>query len=1279
MVISRTRMEDMELPYIPGSNARNNESNIIKSDQFTRKKLRGILHLITGELKSRGTKTPHIFLPFRSRIDDTKLEQFISRIFPRGELISMYDEVEVVEILRKFDEFTLICGLKYLWSRLPNNEIIGWDVYLEFKRKEKEAGYPKGAFLNIMPKCLSSPAHASIVYDFLDLLISIASNSQYNYLSGRKIAKMSSLWAFNGSTKPHQSPFYDATLSKENTFIDGLEYWKPSSQALFHLLLSFLRAMLPDNETDTLKLPKTLQSLLITNSYPPLENTDSIKSIITIPCVVIKSTKVSSNVYELLSKVRNTISFNKKDSFLSMENYTILKNIFQKSSTNEIVSSLTEESRRILTRLNADPIDSNYDLYPGWSKPDLVTDPNIPLFSQINIEDVSLQDYYIWAWLSSLASDQTSHNKKLFGRSIVVEASLKGFQKWLIITEQVLDSEEYIRHFNGPSLENNKRIISNESYKNMPLPPPPPPSKDSDLLPRYRFNDNDFNIQVLADDDEYIYPTQVNDDELSDYRMYLESLNERQDNELANIFQQKSSLASNNDKKSTHRPPPPPLDAKEGHDRQQYHQNLARLHSPEYDLPPHPYQPHLHEGEQYQADLPPVPGQNNLNTKMRGSKNLSSSSAVSSSASQYMTPEGSSSPQKPNAPGPYYTADTFSPNQVSNPVFKEPYESYETESERHVRLKNQKSEEPYDDYHVAGFDASEHVYEERRDIAHHQVPREHEDNFPSRPIDNHIPHELLNVDSSNSPKNKQASPRPVEKNLPRVVVNHDTHYEPVGHDQLPVRPGMEVQGISDDANENQEINDTNMPTITYHNQTEVQHVQQSVIGDDIKKEEKKKKKKNKKKKDQQSPTHNNELFSPHQEPLYGNLPPGPPPPLGMFPPGPPPPGPPPPGMIPPFLEANSSEIPSFFPPGPPPGINEPVKDSLGQKKKKERVRKSKKSSAQPQEEGVATNSNIMSIEQDNFNNAKSPQLHGDQSDKNEDPINTQPGFDRHSPESVQNQVKYSPRNMTPPINYSDPNLRQHLQHSNIPQQHSSTPHLKVNNEYQNVSQQVRRQSPPQPQPLNLSRSKHNQQMPPNTAYGSRSVPHLMAPPMPHPGSQSAPHLPMQPDYVVQPQGLSPHIKNISPYNNGHSHDSQGRTPEGYLQHPSYQHQPYQQTSSLYVSPPPTANYYQPPPNELNMGHYQSPAPIHSAPINSVPKHLAPVHPQVYFPPGPQQYYAPPHPQMAPSQRMPVRPYGQMPSNNLPMMNVPSGVKNKKNGKSSKADLRAAFNQDTFGI
>ncbi|OBA23400.1 DUF1708-domain-containing protein, partial [Metschnikowia bicuspidata var. bicuspidata NRRL YB-4993] len=457
---------DLDLPVLPAMHERNHQ--LISDSQLTRRKLQGLLHIMTAELKARGTKTPHIFLPFRSRVDDTKLNLLLRRIFPGGVMVDTSQKAIVRTILNDFDEFTLICGLKYLWCRLPNSEIIGWPVYLEFKRKEHEAGYPKDAFLTIMPKCLLSSSHASIVYDFLDLMISIASNSQYNHLNGRKVAKMASIWAFR-SRPSSTSAFYDATLISERDFLDGLEAWKQMCNGLFHLLLSFLRAMLPDTEADTLNLPKTLQSLLITNSYPPPENSNSVKSVITIPCVSVRSTRKSKDPYELISKVRRSLSFDKKDFFLSIENFTILKNIFQKPSTADIVSTFSEESRRVISRLTADPIPSEFGLYPGWAQESLdLEEPDIPLYSEVRITSVTLQDYFIWTWLSSLGSDQTSNIKSIFGRSIVVEAGLRGFQKWMVLSETTIQPEEYISIFKSP-----KKDVFADSPKKCPLPPTP--------------------------------------------------------------------------------------------------------------------------------------------------------------------------------------------------------------------------------------------------------------------------------------------------------------------------------------------------------------------------------------------------------------------------------------------------------------------------------------------------------------------------------------------------------------------------------------------------------------------------------------------------------------------------------------------------------------------------------------------------------------------------------------------------------------------------------------
>lgn len=493
MVNTKQLIANLELPKLPFnhekqttqkpthnylSNTTITDAGIMDPAQFTRKNLKSALHIITQELKKRGTKTPHIFLPFRSKVNDEKLESFLSSIAPLGELRT--DNTLLQQLCSETDEFTLISALKYFWSRLPNNEIIGWDVYLEFKRREAEKGYPKNAFLSIMPKCLSSPAHASIVYDFLDLILSITSNSQFNYLSGRKISKMASFWAFSCRQQFLQSPFYDATQEEaEHNFIEGIDTWKKSTNALFHLVLAFLRSMLPETNSETLKIPKTLQSLLVTTQYPPSSDNESDQSMlrgaITIPCVCVSTTQPSKDAYELISKVRHNLKFDKKDDFLSIENYTILKNLFSKKGTFEIVNSLTDESKRILSRISSEPISSKFNISPGWNKSKVETDPDIPLFSEISIKDVSIHDYYIWTWLASISSDQPSVTKQIFGRSIVVEAEVLGFQKWIVVTEKTLSSEGYLQRFNldRRMLSKHKRQISMEDYKNLPLPPIP--------------------------------------------------------------------------------------------------------------------------------------------------------------------------------------------------------------------------------------------------------------------------------------------------------------------------------------------------------------------------------------------------------------------------------------------------------------------------------------------------------------------------------------------------------------------------------------------------------------------------------------------------------------------------------------------------------------------------------------------------------------------------------------------------------------------------------------
>lgn len=687
---------DMSLPQLPpAAQQDDSSSSIIPRDQFTRKRIKDLHNFITQELKKRGTKTPHVFLPFRLRVDDQKLERFLATIFPNGQMIDTLNESATKRILAGFDEFTLICGLKYLWCRLPNLEIIGWDNYLHFKRLERENGYPKDAFLRLMPKCVSTRAHASIVYDFLDLLVSIASYSQYNYLSGRKISKMASMWAFN-SMGNSKLAFYDATAFKENSFISGLELWKKTCIGLFHLFLAFLRAMMPDNEDQLFKGPKSLQSLLSTNSYPPPENLDSIKSVITIPCVHVKTTRRSSDPYALITKIRQNLKFDRKDEFVSVENYTILKNIFLKDSTNEIISTLTDESRRILTRISDNPIPSNYDLYPGWTKDGPPQDPDIPLFSEISITNVTLQDYYIWTWLSSLASDQSSYAKALFGRSIVVEAGLRGFQKWLILTETSISPDEYISRMKGSERPRSKSPLKREKSPLKDLPPPPgssnglaPPTVSKNgLLPEVSFQEEPFGMEQYTHEPDHHhhhhqgkpYQGRIGHPKpADDYSQYMRGLND--DDHMAQNF---NDLNINKQSGGQQRPRPPPLD-------------LLQQEQP-------------------------------LNVKKVHKKSKEPNGYSNGYSNGHFNPDHSEIPQE------QYPQEALQYSAAQD--YREPYDNYTT---LHDRLEEPQSTEPFDNYYVP---SSHHVSKPKEakavyDSSHKSPRRKHQD-LPPAPMDNRM-------------------------------------------------------------------------------------------------------------------------------------------------------------------------------------------------------------------------------------------------------------------------------------------------------------------------------------------------------------------------------------------------------------------------------------------------------------------------------------------------------------------------------------------------------------
>lgn len=483
---------------------------------FERKHIKDLVHLITSEIKRKGSKTPLLILPFRPAHHDVDLKDFLNSIFYKGMPV---EEETAKEIIKGTDEYILMSALKFLWCRLPGKAIIGWKAYTKFVKLEDNAGFPDKAFLEFMPNCLSSGAHASIVYDFFDLIVALVLNSKENLMTARKLSKLCGLWAFN--------PMRNKS-SAAPSFERGLYEWIPAGDAMYHLLLSFIKAMPPNG--DLTRLPKLFQILLKSSDYPPLPTSATLENsrqLQEIPMVTIRANTPSKNPAELLTRVSKTLKFDDATLFYTREDFLLLKRLFKEKD--QVVEKLSSEGTRLLenlclydTDLICDGSNSSslkFKLVPGWSTD--MTSRKTPSFKK-NVQELftavigraSIEDYFIWTWLASLGVEETDLKKKTFGKTYIMEVELaEGFKKWVIIEEQDLERDGYdieleIKQEKLKHLEQKIQLAEIEARKikqdaqnqkkrlmlekvdaedlnrnNQPsgsLPPPPVPRKDYD-------------------------------------------------------------------------------------------------------------------------------------------------------------------------------------------------------------------------------------------------------------------------------------------------------------------------------------------------------------------------------------------------------------------------------------------------------------------------------------------------------------------------------------------------------------------------------------------------------------------------------------------------------------------------------------------------------------------------------------------------------------------------------------------------------------------------------
>lgn len=432
---------DNNIPMKASEKTTNQDTNDDDDDEefeffnnFEREKVKIVIHSITAELKDRGADVEYLMIPFRPQQTNEKLLKLLNSLFPMGNGQPV-PEKQMWKIVKKAEPLTLFQGLKYIWCRLPEGQVVSWKAYLEFKRREKSKDYPRRAFLEIMPQCLESPSHASIVYDYFDLIITLASNSRINKMSARKISKMCAIWAFGVAIEQGgKSLDYDFTNTStlpSNSFQDGLDEWIPGTDAMFHLLLAFLKSFVPQ-ELESAKLPLSLKSLLFNNDYPPKGSTAySSETVLTIPLVTLQTDKFSRKPWQLLERCNELLDFTDHDAFQAREDFALLKSLFKKKNNVEGISrKMSQESRRLMKLMST----KHSTFQAGWAtRKCLPNESNLK--ENIEVSRVEIDDYFIWAWLSTLSYEQTSQKKKLFGRSLILEFEFDGFKKWVMFQE----------------------------------------------------------------------------------------------------------------------------------------------------------------------------------------------------------------------------------------------------------------------------------------------------------------------------------------------------------------------------------------------------------------------------------------------------------------------------------------------------------------------------------------------------------------------------------------------------------------------------------------------------------------------------------------------------------------------------------------------------------------------------------------------------------------------------------------------------------------------------
>jgi hypothetical protein len=319
-----------------------------------------------------------------------------------------------------------------------------------------DSNMARDAFAVFTSLSTNSEAHAKIIFDFFDLLSSLAAHSKRNGLTGQILARLAGWWAF-GHSDPgltfemnYQawSKYEPETRSFIRSFPANVHRVADASN---HLFFAYLRSLSPVPVPVIPSLPHSLQDLLESTEYPPPPSTFQL-----LPAahVLLTVDKPSPTLFAILCRAKR---FQRHD---DPYGYDLLPTIFDIGGEDPIMKDYKRIFQSIMALENPslsslpsgdvtssissfsldDPILSPPTYYNiGPTLPTLLANSAPDYGQRSSIESVhpfELDDAFWWVWITSLAAEEPPSRRAVFGRCLMVPTD-NARSGWLLVEEQV--------------------------------------------------------------------------------------------------------------------------------------------------------------------------------------------------------------------------------------------------------------------------------------------------------------------------------------------------------------------------------------------------------------------------------------------------------------------------------------------------------------------------------------------------------------------------------------------------------------------------------------------------------------------------------------------------------------------------------------------------------------------------------------------------------------------------------------------------------------------------